>query len=101
MATALLSVAGVYLITDIRDSRQYVGKADGAESIRQRWSVYAANGHGGNFKLLSVDLISFRFSLLRVFNRLTPTRVIDEAKRHFKPVLDTDRLGQKWRDREL
>lgn len=34
--TALSSVVGVYLITDTRDGRQYVGKADGAESIRQR-----------------------------------------------------------------
>lgn len=40
--TALASVTGVYLITDTRDGRQHVGKADGAGSIRQRWSAYAA-----------------------------------------------------------
>ena len=42
--TALSSVIGIYLITDTLDGRQYVGKADGAESIRQRWSQYAVNG---------------------------------------------------------
>jgi excinuclease UvrABC nuclease subunit len=53
--TALSSVLGIYLITDTLDGRQYVGKADGAESIRQRWSVYAANGHGNNVELKNID----------------------------------------------
>lgn len=54
--TALSSVVGIYLITDTRDGRQYIGKADGAESIRQRWSAYAANGHGGNVELRKVSV---------------------------------------------
>lgn len=91
--TALSSVAGVYLITDTRDGRQYVGKADGAESIRQRWSVYAANGHGGNVELRSLDPATFRFSLLRVFDPATPTHEIDAAENHFKLALDTRRHG--------
>lgn len=91
--TALASVAGVYLITDTSDGRQYVGKADGVESIRQRWSAYAANGHGGNVELRNVDATSFRFSLLRVFDPATPTREIDAAESHFKRALDTRRHG--------
>ncbi|MBD8506730.1 GIY-YIG nuclease family protein [Hoyosella sp. G463] len=91
--TALASVVGVYLITDTRDGRQYVGKADGAESIRQRWNAYASNGHGGNVELRSIDPVGFRFSLLRVFDPATPTRVIDEAESHFKLALDTRRHG--------
>lgn len=91
--TALSSVIGVYLITDTRDGRQYVGKADGAESIRQRWSVYANNGHGGNVELRNLDPNSFRFSLLRVFDPATPTREIDEAESHFKLALDSRRHG--------
>ena len=87
--TALSSVVGIYLITDTRDGRQYVGKADGAESIRQRWSAYAANGHGGNVELRNVDPTSFRYSILRVFDPSTPTPVIDEAESHFKNALDT------------
>lgn len=91
--TALASVVGIYLITDTRDGRQYVGKADGAESISQRWSAYATNGHGGNVELRNVDPSSFRYSILRVFDPATPTRVIDEAERHFKLALDTRRHG--------
>ncbi|MFV0457989.1 MAG: GIY-YIG nuclease family protein [Actinomycetales bacterium] len=91
--TALASVVGIYLITDTRDGRQYVGKADGAESIRQRWSAYAANGHGGNVELRSLDPIGFRYSILRVFDPATPTRVIDEAESHFKLALDTRKHG--------
>lgn len=91
--TALSSVVGVYLITDTGDGRQYVGKADGAESIRQRWSAYAANGHGGNVELRNVDPTGFRFSILRVFDPATPTTVIDEAESHFKLALDTRKHG--------
>lgn len=91
--TALASVAGVYLITDTRDGRQYVGKADGAERIRQRWGTYATNGHGGNVELRGLHPTSFRFSLLRVFDPATPTHVIDAAESHFKVALDTRRHG--------
>ena len=91
--TALSSVIGIYLITDTRDGRQYVGKADGAESLRQRWSAYAANGHGGNVELRNLDASSFRYSILRVFDPATPTRVIDEAESHFKLALDTRKHG--------
>jgi hypothetical protein len=69
--TALSSVFGIYLITDTRGGRQYVGNADGTESIRQRWSGYAANGHGGNLELRILDPAGFRFALLRVFDPVT------------------------------
>ncbi len=91
--TALSSVVGVYLITDTRNGRHYVGKADGAESIRQRWNAYATNGHGGNVELRRLDPTSFRFSLLRVFDPSTPTRDIDAAESHFKDALDSRRHG--------
>lgn len=87
--TALSSVVGIYLITDTRDGRQYVGKADGAESIRQRWNSYATNGHGGNVELRGLDPSSFQFALLRVFDPATPTRDIDIAESHFKQALGT------------
>lgn len=91
--TALSSVIGIYLITDTRDGRQYIGKADGAESIRQRWNAYAVNGHGGNVELRSLDAASFRFSLMRVFDPATPTREIDAAESHFKFALDSRNHG--------
>ncbi|WP_029146171.1 GIY-YIG nuclease family protein [Microbacterium luticocti] len=91
--TALSSVFGIYLITDTRDGRHYVGKADGEESIRQRWHAYATNGHGGNVELRGLDPSTFRFSLLRVFDPSTPSRDIDAAESHFKDALDSRRHG--------
>ena len=91
--TALSSVLGIYLITDTRDGRHYVGKADGAESIRQRWSAYATSGHGGDVGLRGLDPSTFRFSLLRVFDPSTPTREIDAAESHYKEALDSRRHG--------
>ncbi|WP_207457692.1 GIY-YIG nuclease family protein [Desertivibrio insolitus] len=91
--TALASVVGIYLITDTRDGRHYVGKADGEDSVRQRWNAYATNGHGGNVELRGLDASTFRFSLLRVFDPATPTRDIDVAESHFKEALDSRRHG--------
>lgn len=91
--TTLSSVVGIYLITDTRDGRQYVGKADGAENILQRWSAYAANGHGGNVELRGLDPRNFRYSLLRVFDPSTPRQLINAAESHFKTALDTRRHG--------
>lgn len=91
--TALSSVLGIYLITDTRDGRHYVGKADGEESIRQRWHAYATNGHGNNVELKRLDPSTFRFSLLRVFDPSTPEPVINAAESHFKVALDSVRFG--------
>lgn len=91
--TALASVIGIYLITDTRDGRHYVGKADGAENIRQRWSTYASNGHGGNVRLRDLDPSTFRLCLLRVFDPGTPRHVIDGAESHYKYGLDSVRHG--------
>jgi hypothetical protein len=82
-------VRGIYLITDTRDGRHYVGKADGLETIRQRWSAYAANGHGGNVELKGLDPRTFRYSLLRVFDPSTPTAEINIAESHYKLALDS------------
>lgn len=91
--TALSSVVGIYLITDTRDGRHYVGKADGAENILQRWTAYATNGHGGNVELRGLDPDTFRFSVLRVFDPSTPEPVVNAAESHFKYVLDSRRHG--------
>lgn len=53
---------GIHLITDTRDGRHYVGKADGSENILQRWTAYATNGHGDDVELRGLDPASFRFS---------------------------------------
>lgn len=49
--SALSNVAGVYLITDKKNGKLYVGSACGEGGIWGRWSSYAHNGHGGNVEL--------------------------------------------------
>jgi hypothetical protein len=90
---ALSSVIGIYLITDTSDGRHYVGKADGAETILQRWTEYATNGHGGNVELRKRNPATFRLSVLRVFDPATPTWAVNAAEEHYKQALDSRRHG--------
>lgn len=80
---------GVYLITDTSDGRQYVGKADGADTISQRLATYAANGHGNNRNLRGLNPTTFRYSVLRVFDPATPEVVINAAESRYKRALDS------------
>lgn len=70
----LSAVAGVYLITDIKTGKHYVGSASSEQGgIWGRWSEYAHTKHGGNKRL--VELITadadycrnFQYSILEVF----------------------------------
>lgn len=70
----LSAVAGIYLITDTKTGKHYVGSASGEQGgIWGRWSSYARTKHGGNKRL--IELITadkdycdnFQFSILEVF----------------------------------
>ncbi|MFL0242350.1 MULTISPECIES: GIY-YIG nuclease family protein [Mycobacteriaceae] len=103
---ALSQVQGIYLITDSSNGKQYVGKADGAERILQRWRSYAQDGHGGNHALKELAKISigagggktdharhFRFSILRVFGPSTSPSEVNESESHYKRALMTQEFG--------
>lgn len=99
---ALSHVQGIYLITDSSNGKQYVGKADGADRILQRWRAYASDGHGGNRALRELAEASgaktdharhFVFSLLRVFGPSTSSSVVNEAEKHYKEALMTREFG--------
>ena len=49
--TALESVKGVYLITDKKNGKMYVGSAYGEAGIWSRWCCYIGTGHGWNDEL--------------------------------------------------
>lgn len=97
-----LSVNGIYLITDTKTCKKYVGKADGRNGLWQRWSEYISNGHGGDEALK--ELISrkgykyaenyFRFAILEVFT-YEDCRTISDRESHWKDVLMTrnERIG--------
>ncbi len=91
-----LSINGIYLITDTRTGKKYVGKADGERGIWGRWKSYIRNGHGGDVALQ--DLMDrkgfayaekyYRFTLLEpIIGEDEP--IINERESYWKRVLMT------------
>lgn len=83
---ALESIKGIYLITDTKTGRRYVGSAYGDHGVWSRWCAYVSSGHGGNVELrslvsdptLSYCRSNFRFALLeRRDVRVSDTKIRD------------------------
>ena len=92
--TALSSVAGVYLISDTRTGKLYVGSATGEGGIWGRWVAYAQTGHGGNVLLRQVldregaDRVSdFRYSILEIADIHDSEADVLARESHWKRVL--------------
>ena len=97
---ALSAVAGIYLITDTKNGRLYVGSATGDGGIWSRWSQYAANGHGGNADLRAVveqdgtaHATNFTFSVLEIADTHTGVDAVLRRESHWKTVLRTREHG--------
>lgn len=97
---ALANVKGVYLITDTKTGRHYVGKASGDEGIWQRWCGYAHNGHGGNADLRKVLAeegpeykANFQYSILEIADTHASNQDIDIRESHWKKVLRSREFG--------
>ncbi|MFZ2727488.1 MAG: GIY-YIG nuclease family protein [Methylococcaceae bacterium] len=92
--TALANVAGVYLISDSKSGKLYVGNATGDDGIWQRWSSYSKTGHGGNVKLkelLNNEGIMrasyFNYSILEIADTHTIKNDILLRESHWKDIL--------------
>jgi hypothetical protein len=97
---ALANVAGVYVITDTKTGRLYVGSAYGGVGLWQRWTEYIKTGHGGNKELRA--LLSkkgttyagnFQFSLVEVCDINASPDYIVSRECHWKDVLMTREFG--------
>jgi hypothetical protein len=92
---ALASVKGVYLISDTKTGKRYVGSAYGDDGIWSRWCSYVATGHGNNVELRklvsdpSLDYCrkAFRFALLESRPMATPDDVIVAREGFWKQIL--------------
>jgi hypothetical protein len=79
----MLSVNGIYLMTNNKTGQQYVGSAYGKHGILGRWNDYAKNGHGGNVRLQRLLdgnpslLFDMQYSILTtVASNKTPTEIV-------------------------
>ena len=94
---ALSGVKGIYLITDVKTGKRYIGSAYGADGIWSRWTSYVDTGHGGNVELrklvpdptLSYCRESFRFALLEHRDSRTPDEDIVRREGFWKNLLLT------------
>jgi hypothetical protein len=92
--SALSSVGGVYLITDILTGKIYVGSASGEGGLWQRWRAYAETGHGGTAELK--DLLerqgehyrgNFQYSVLEITDPQAQIDLICARENHWKEIL--------------
>lgn len=93
--TALEHAKGVYLVTDVRNGRRYVGSSYGANGLWSRWECYAGTGHGYNDDLTQLILAEgmeyvrthFRFTVLEQRTMKTSDDVIIARECYWKEVL--------------
>lgn len=96
----LSATKGIYLISDTKTGKLYVGSAYGEEGIWGRWSTYVStNGHGNNKTLKELIMadknyaLNFQFSILMLLPKtITPDQAIDKEKL-FKNKLGTNSFG--------
>lgn len=95
----LAGVFGIYLITDERGGQHYVGSASGAQGLLQRWSNYAATGHGGNKRLAEMLAatagreLDLRFTLLEVLPAGTSRQEVIQRESYWKVALGSRTFG--------
>jgi len=87
--TILRAVKGIYLLVDRETGDQYVGSAQGEESLLARWMTYAQNGHGGNLGLRPRKGAKYLASVLQVFDITSPDQRIEEVESWWKQKLGT------------
>ena len=94
---ALSKQRGVYLVTDTKAGRFYVGSAYGDNGILQRWTAYANTYHGGNkefreiFKTEGKDYFTkyMRYTILETFNsnQSNSSEYAISRENHWKDIL--------------
>lgn len=96
----LSAVAGVYLITDTKTGRLYVGSASGEDGgIWNRWSEYAKTKHGGNKRLKALIAAdadycnNFQYSILEVLPLKREKKEVLDCEAQYKKKLLSIRFG--------
>lgn len=99
---ALENQKAVYLITDTRNGKMYVGSATAENGmLLKRWTEYAENGHGGNKQLMELvaekgfDYVkeNFQYTILENYNARVDDGYILSRESWWKKVLKTREFG--------
>lgn len=99
---SLRNQKAVYLITDKKTGKLYVGSATSQEGmLLQRWSNYVHNGHGGNKDLVRLvnehgfDYIkeNFQYSILENYNARVDDKHIKDRETWWKETLKSKEFG--------
>ena len=99
---ALRNQKAVYLITDTKTGKLYVGSATAREGmLLQRWSEYINNGHGENKDLIRVvkeqgfNYIkeNFQYSILENYNARMDDNYILKREKWWKETLKSREFG--------
>jgi hypothetical protein len=98
--SSLSNVKGVYLISDKKTGKLYVGSAYGENAFWTRWESYVKTGHGGNVLLKTIlgnntveYLENFSFSILEIMKMNTDDSQIIEREVYWKNILLTRTFG--------
>ena len=96
----LSAVAGIYLITDTKTGKHYIGSASGEKGgILGRWSEYARTKHGGNKRLKELIAAdpdycnNFQYSILEVFPIKRDKHEVLEYEQLYKKKLCSIQFG--------
>lgn len=90
---------GVYMLTDSKSGKQYIGAAYGKHGIWSRWQNYIKTGHGGNAgikeflkkgkKDREYCRQHFRFALLEQRSSTTSDTTIQQREAYWKQIIET------------
>jgi len=96
----LSATKGIYLISDVKSGKQYIGSAYNIDGIWGRWSEYVrTNGHGNNKTLKELVASdkdyanNFRFSILMLLPSTVTNKEAIEKEQLFKRKLGTNAFG--------
>jgi GIY-YIG catalytic domain len=90
---ALSAVAGVYLLTNPANGKQYVGSAQGEVGFWGRWEQYVASGHGGNRRMQDVPAADYQVSVLEVASSSVEPDEIIKMETRWKQKLLSRKFG--------
>ena len=97
--TALSGISAIYLITNVKNGKQYIGSAYGSEGLLDRWKCYVLTGHGNNKELVNILKIddneknNFQFSILQILSKFTPSEDVVNLENVYKQKLMTRKFG--------